>query len=387
MLRPRQVVPRGVELHRLGHARGRRRSPAEQRLDSVQVVPAGDARGQRAALVGPAIQRHLLAAHARSELAASGRQVVHVLVAVAVAEQDRHQAARVPDQLVVRELADLGGGAALRVADVHGARVAVEVDPLGEHHDQFRAALGDRLLDPQVDDRDVLLGVGRDHDNDARVIYLFDVHQVGRRSRDRRAAVLLHLRALQRAVEQAAEQVRLLVGDVLGQRDAEARALALDALGQRAQRGAPRGPLPAHGRRDQAVGAVHVRVVEAAPVADPALVDVVVLARRDAHQLAAPLPQRDVAADRAFRAHAGRVRHVPRPRLEAPHARGEGADGAEVDDVAAEYRLQRLVELACDVRVHSALADGQLLLPRDLVVVARAAIAEHAALTIERDVL
>src|SRR5207247_11265427 len=97
--------------------------------------------------------------------------------------------------------------------------------------------------------------------------------------------------------------------------------------------------------------------------------------------------QRDAAPHRALRAHGCRVSHVPRPRLEAPDARGEGADGAEVDDVAAEDRLQRLVELARDERLHAALVGGELLLPRDLVVVARAPVAEHASLPVEGDLV
>src|SRR5260370_16131115 len=49
--------------------------------------------------------------------------------------------------------------------------------------------------------------------------------------------------------------------------------------------------------------------------------------------------------------------------------------------------MQRLVELAGDGGLAAALPDRELLLPGDLVVVARAAIAEDAALAVERDVL
>src|SRR5260370_5916528 len=49
--------------------------------------------------------------------------------------------------------------------------------------------------------------------------------------------------------------------------------------------------------------------------------------------------------------------------------------------------MQRLVELAGDEGLDAALPDRQLLLPGDLVVVARAAVAEDAALAVERDVL
>src|SRR5207247_6063403 len=72
---------------------------------------------------------------------------------------------------------------------------------------------------------------------------------------------------------------------------------------------------------------------------------------------------------------------------EAPDPRREGTDRAEVDDVATEDRLQGLVELAGDERLHAALVSRQLLLPRDLVVVARAPVAEHASLAIERNLV
>jgi hypothetical protein len=199
--------------------------------------------------------------------------------------------------------------------------------------------------------------------------------------------VHLHPRALQRAVEQAAEQERLLVGDVLGKRDPEPGALALDPC---ADRGDGVGP----GRADaadhwglQAGRVVDVGVLEAAAIADPALIDVVVLVRRNPDELATALPLRDAAADRASRADGRGLRHVPRARFEPPYAGGEGAHGAKVDDVAAEDRLQGLVELAGDERLHAALVGGQLLLPRDLVVVASAPVAEHAALAVQGDLL
>ena len=285
-----------------------------------------------------------------------------------------------------RKLAHLGRGAAGLMPDVDSAWMPVQVDAFGVDDDELRAALRHGLLDAQVDDGYVLFGVGGDHNNDARVIYVLDAHHFGRRRREGGTPVHLDLRALERTVEQALEQERLLVGQVLRERDAESGALALDSVHQREQRAVPGGALALDQRRPQPVRIVDVRVVEAPAVADPALVDLVVLVRGHAYELAAPLPERDAASDRALRADARRVRHVPRPRLEAPHARSEGSDRAQVDDVAAEDRLQGLVELARDVRLHTAVVGGQLLLPRDLVVVARAPVAQHAALAVERDV-
>src|SRR5256885_8925669 len=141
-------------------------------------------------------------------------------------------------------------------------------------------------------------------------------------------------------------------------------------------------------RRDaQPRRVVDVGVLEAAAFAYPALVDLVVLVRCDPDQLPAALPLRHAASDRAPGADGRRMRHVPRPRLEAPHARREGTDGTQVDDVAAEDGLEGLVELAGDEGLHAALVGRQLLLPRDLVVVPRAAVAQHAALAVERNLV
>src|SRR5260370_39084827 len=120
--------------------------------------------------------------------------------------------------------------------------------------------------------------------------------------------------------------------------------------------------------------------MEAAAVADPALVDLVVLVRGDAHELATALPLRDAAADRALRADRFSVGHVPRPGLETPDPRREGADWTEVDDVAAEDRLQRLAALARDERLDASLVGGQRPLPGNLVVVAGGAGGRRAGL-------
>src|SRR5205809_6451321 len=115
----------------------------------------------------------------------------------------------------------------------------VQVDALGVHDDELRATLRHGLLDAQVDDWRVVLGVGRDHEHDARVIYVLDAQRFGGRRWDGGAPVHLDLRALQRTVEQALEEKRLLVGQVLRERDAELGALALYSVYQRKQRAVP----------------------------------------------------------------------------------------------------------------------------------------------------
>ena len=121
----------------------------------------------------------------------------------------------------------------------------------------------------------------------------------------------LHLRSAQRTVEEAAEKETLLIGEVLGQGDAELRTFALDAVRQGAEGVGPGRLQPTHGGDPQSRRVVDIGVVEATAIADPALVDLIVLARCHTYQLASPLPQSDVAAHRALRAHAFAVGHVP----------------------------------------------------------------------------
>src|SRR5207253_3587893 len=81
-------------------------------------------------------------------------------------------------------------------------------------------------------------------------------------------------------------------------------------------------------------------------------------------------------------------RHVldlPRARLEAVLRRGEGADGAELDDVAGERRPVGLVLEGRDQRLRAAVARDQLAVLGDRLREARAAVAEDAALAVEGD--
>jgi hypothetical protein len=83
---------------------------------------------------------------------------------------------------------------------------------------------------------------------------------------------------------------------------------------------------------------VHRLVGEAALVAQPAVVDLVVLAREHAQHALVADRQRDVALRRAQRADRPGVLDLPRTRAEAVGARGQRADRAQLDDVAAEGR-------------------------------------------------
>ena len=100
----------------------------------------------------------------------------------------------------------------------------------------------------------------------------------------------------------------------------------------------------------QALLALHPEVLEAADVAHPEVVDRGVVARRDASETRAlgPLglgfqPGRGAAALRAQRAGGvDRVRVVPRPRAKAVLPGGDGADRADIHQVAREQRVDAL---------------------------------------------
>ena len=124
---------------------------------------------------------------------------------------------------------------------------------------------------------------------------------------------------------------------------------------------------------------------EAALVAQPALVHVGVVAGDHAPHVALAHGRPDVAARRAERAHAGDVRDLPGSRLEAVLGRGQRAHRAQLDDVARETTPVGLFLERGDHRARAALARDQLLVLGDVLGEARAAVAEDAALAVERD--
>src|SRR6266508_5180010 len=101
-------------------------------------------------------------------------------------------------------------------------------------------------------------------------------------------------------------------------------------------------------------------VREASFVAEPALIDLGVVARQDPLHL--PLASRgvDAAADRAQAAHGRNLLDLPRPPVEAVRRRGERADGTELDYVAAERRAVGLVLEGRDHRLRAAVAGHEL---------------------------
>ena len=130
---------------------------------------------------------------------------------------------------------------------------------------------------------------------------------------------------------------------------------------------------------------VHRLVGEAALVAQPAVVDLCVVAAEHAQDAVVAHGEGHVALRRAQRADRARALDVPRARAEAVGLRGQRADGAQLDDVAAERRDVGVAVERRDVGVRAALLQDQLVVLADLLAEAHAAVAEDAALAVDRD--
>src|SRR5581483_7905577 len=124
---------------------------------------------------------------------------------------------------------------------------------------------------------------------------------------------------------------------------------------------------------------------EAALVAQPAFVDLGVVARQDALDLALARRRGDVAADGAHAADRRGVLDLPGPRLEAVLRRGERADRAQLGDVAGEVAAVGVVLEGRNDRLRAAVDRDELAVLRDLLTEARTAVAEDATLAVERD--
>ena len=110
------------------------------------------------------------------------------------------------------------------------------------------------------------------------------------------------------------------------------------------------------------------RLVGEAPlVAQPAVVDLDVVAREHAHDLLVTHREADVALRRAQRADAACVLDVPWTRAEPVRLARERPDGTQFDDVAAERGDIRVAVVGADERVRAALGEDQLPVFGDLL--------------------
>jgi hypothetical protein len=114
-------------------------------------------------------------------------------------------------------------------------------------------------------------------------------------------------------------------------------------------------------------------------VVDPLLVDLVVDARQHAHHLTQSRVDADVAADRVHHVDAGYLAQLPRPCLETVGLGDERADRAQIDDIAAQFRRDRALEVGRDLRILAATKQPDLFDAGDLLDEADAARAVDAA--------
>ena len=155
-----------------------------------------------------------------------------------------------------------------------------------------------------------------------------------------------HVGRGERAADDPLDQVALLVGGAAADDRGDLARAAPQARRRRGRAPRPSSPASrraaaAHLRGERPVRAGEHLVAEAALVAEPAVVDLVVVAGEHAGDLLVADGELDVALARAERADRARVLDVPGPGAEAVGLRGQRADGAELDDVAVEGGRRR----------------------------------------------
>ncbi len=321
--------------------------------------------------------------HQRGVGAEQRRDRVRLLGARVAAARRRRDRAQEIRALAGRVARDRVGAAVER-------RRALGGDPEPQPH------VADRLADAQVEDRHLVQRVGAENQYGLGVVDVVHarrergvVEAAQRLGAGTAARAAVDVGRAERAAHDALDQVALLVrGPGAGERR---RALAMSAQplrrrldrlgpGRRAQVAA----LADH-RLGDAVGRVDHLVAEAALVAEPPVVDLVVVARQHPHDVLVADGELDVALARAERADRSRVLDVPGAGAEAVGLRRQGAHRAELDDVAVEGGDVGLVVEGPDEGAVAALEQLELLVLGDLLAEAHAAVAEDAALAVDLD--
>ena len=150
----------------------------------------------------------------------------------------------------------------------------------------------------------------------------------------------------------------ILEGEVAAGQEAHGRTRLLEALTDAVKRVGPRGgnqlAVLAHERGGQAIDLVPFEG-EAVLVGDPLFVDLGVVAAHATHDLAAAHVLTDRRARRVVFGHGRRRHEVEGTRAEAVGRGGQGADRADLDDVAREVGREGAAR-------HVALGDGELTL-------------------------
>ena len=286
-----------------------------------------------------------------------------------------------------------GSAAARGVADAGRSPLVERGGSVGGHEELY-PAMADRLAQAQVEDRDVVDRLAVEDQHGVGVV------EVGHRGLEVRgsegpqqaegqlaAGAAVQVGRAERVTHQVGEQQPLLIAGLAADQCAGPASGTLE----RGDRGAD-GQVPAdraqlaavaEHRRGNALVNVDRLVGKAALVAEPAVVDAFVVALQDAQDALVADGEADVALGRAEGADRPGLLDVPGPGAEAVGARGERANGAELDDVAAERGHVGVPVEGGDVGLVAALLEHELVILGDLLAVTDAAVAEDAALAVD----
>ena len=255
------------------------------------------------------------------------------------------------------------------------------------------AVAADRLADAEVEDRRAVQRVGAEDEDHVGLVDVADPRrEIGLGEPDQRLAAGaaggagVDVRGAERLAQQPLDQVALLVGGVADDRRDLALAGAQQAQRRRLDRLVPARRRAAFEPRtvDPLRVGEHLEAVAAA-VAEPAVVDLGVVAPEHPFHLLVADGEADVALARAERADRAGLLDVPGPGAEAVGVVGQGADRAELGDVAVERGDVGAVVEGADEGAVAALQQLQLGVFGDLLAEAHAAVAEDAALAVDRD--
>ena len=109
----------------------------------------------------------------------------------------------------------------------------------------------------------------------------------------------------------------------------------------------------AHHRPRHALGRIHALEAEAVAVRDPGLVDLLVLARHHAHELAAQHVREEVGAEGVVRRDQRLLRHLPGARVIAERLVVERAHRAQIDDVGRQLVIDAVLDVGARSRMCS----------------------------------
>ena len=293
-----------------------------------------------------------------------------------------------------------GLGLAARLGGDDGGELGQPPRP-GPDRDHRHAPAPGRLAQPEPEDGRLLVRVEvDDHDRPGRLQVLVGRHPVvraapGHAGGGRRPGLVLGPGAgvdvvgAKRHPGQLLQGVGVLVGEVAADQHPHPPGPGRpDAVGGPAQRlrpgGGPQLAVLGQVRDQHPLGGLGVGEAVAAPVAVPGLVDLVVVAGELAGDHAPAGVDAQVAAGGAVVADPVGRGQVERPGLEPVGRRGQGPDRADLDHVAGEGALVRLVLVDGHLLQGPALEQLDERVAGDLAGEAGAAGAEHAALPVQQ---